>query len=140
MANSRSIEALKGTWDHVADENMDEFMKELGVGMAMRVLAKGIKPRIMISENNGKWTLRSESTLKKKSVEFIPDVEFDDTTPDGREVKTIIRFKNGAWEHTTHEKSGKEWTATRYVNDEGQQQVDMKYESVTAHRRFKRVD
>ncbi|CAF3855270.1 unnamed protein product [Rotaria magnacalcarata] len=123
MANSRSIEALKGTWDHVADENIDEFMKEMGIGMAMRVMAKGIKPRIIISENNGKWTLRSENTPKKMLIEFIPDAEFDETTPDGREVKTIIRFKNGAWEHTTHDKSGKEWTATRYVNDEGQQQI-----------------
>jgi fatty acid-binding protein 3 len=62
-------------------------MKEIGVGMATRMLAKGLKPRIIISEDNGKWTVRSESTLKTVTVEFTPGVEFDETTPDGREVK-----------------------------------------------------
>jgi hypothetical protein len=66
---------------------MDAFMKEIGVGMAMRMMAKGMKPRLVISENGGKWTLRSESSLKTMSFEFIPNVEFDDITADGREVK-----------------------------------------------------
>ncbi len=62
-------------------------MKEIGVGMAMRMMAKGLKPRLVISENGGKWTLRSETSLKTMSLEFMPNVEFDDTTADGREVK-----------------------------------------------------
>ncbi len=62
-------------------------MKEVGVGMAMRMMAKGLKPRLVISENGGKWTLRSETSLKTTSLEFMPNVEFDDTTADGREVK-----------------------------------------------------
>ena len=62
-------------------------MKEIGVSWATRQLAKGLKPRLVISENNGKWTVRSESTLKTVSVEFTPGVEFDETTADGRQVK-----------------------------------------------------
>jgi hypothetical protein len=65
-------------------------MKEIGVGMAARMMAKGMKPRLVISENGGKWTLRSESSLKTMSLEFTPDVEFDETTADGREVKVCI--------------------------------------------------
>ncbi len=65
-------------------------MKEIGVGMAARMMAKGMKPRLVISENGGKWTLRSESSLKTMSLEFTPDVEFDDTTADGREVKVCL--------------------------------------------------
>ncbi len=61
---------------------MDAFMKEIGVGMAMRMMAKGLKPRLVISENGGKWTLRSETSLKTTSLEFMPNVEFDDTTAD----------------------------------------------------------
>ncbi|CAF1418366.1 unnamed protein product [Rotaria sordida] len=140
MAGSNSVEALKGTWDYVKDENMDAFMKEIGVGMAARMMAKGIKPRLVISENGGKWTLRSESTLKTNTIEFTPDVEFDDKTADGREIKTIVRFKNGTWEHTTRDKHGKEWIATRYINDQGQQQLDITCGSVKAHRWFKRVE
>lgn len=65
-------------------------MKEIGVGMAMRMMAKGAKPRLVISENGGKWTVTAETTLKTKSVEFTPGVEFDDTTVDGREVKVYV--------------------------------------------------
>ena len=62
-------------------------MKELGVGMMMRMAAKGVKPRLVISESGGKWTVRSESSLKTTSYEFTPGVEFNETTADGREVK-----------------------------------------------------
>lgn len=62
-------------------------MKELGVGMVMRMAAKGLKPRLIISENGDKWTVRSESSVKTTSYDFTPGVTFDETTPDGREVK-----------------------------------------------------
>jgi fatty acid-binding protein 3 len=75
----------------VDSENFDEFMKELGVGMVMRMAAKGVKPRLVISENNGKWAIRSESTFRTVSYDFTPGVEFNETTPDGREV-TVCRF------------------------------------------------
>ncbi len=69
---------------------MDAFMKEIGVGMAMRMMAKGMKPRLVISENGDRWTIRSESSLKTTSLEFTPGVEFNDTTADGREVKVLL--------------------------------------------------
>jgi fatty acid-binding protein 3 len=62
-------------------------MKEIGVGLAIRTLAKGLKPRLIISENGGKWTVRSESSMKTTSYDFIPGEEFNETTPDGRDVK-----------------------------------------------------
>ncbi|CAF0877722.1 unnamed protein product [Adineta steineri] len=90
MSNNKGVEALKGAWDQVNDENMDEFLKELGIGMVKRMAVKSVKPRLVISENGGKWTIRSESTLKTKTIEFTPDVEFDETTADGREVKVCL--------------------------------------------------
>jgi hypothetical protein len=65
-------------------------MKELGVGMMMRIAAKGLKPRLIINENDGKWSVQSESSVKSVSYEFTPDVEFDETTADGREVKVLL--------------------------------------------------
>ncbi|CAF3847615.1 unnamed protein product [Adineta steineri] len=140
MTHGKSVEALKGTWDYVGDENMDAFMKKIGVGMAMRLIVKGIKPRVVISENDGKWTLRSENAVKTISFEFTPNVESDETTPDGREVKTIVQFKGDKWEQTTRDKHGKEWVSTRYVDDQGQQQFDMKCGEIKARRWFKRVE
>jgi hypothetical protein len=67
-------------------------MKEIGVGWAMRMAAKAVKPRLIICENGGKWTIRSESTFKTVSVDFTPGVSFDETTPDGREVTVQIIY------------------------------------------------
>lgn len=106
MTNA-GIQALKGSWDYVRDrpareksfdlcslqvdgENFDEFMKELGVGMIMRMAAKGVKPRLVIGENAGKWHIRSESTFRTVSYDFTPGVPFDETTPDGREVTVSV--------------------------------------------------
>ena len=55
--------------------------------MAKRMMAKGVKPRLTIMENNGKWSIRSESSLKTTSVDFTPGVEFNETAADGRDVK-----------------------------------------------------
>lgn len=65
-------------------------MKELGVGWAMRMAAKAVKPRLVIRENVSGWTIRSESTFKTVSIDFTPGVGFDETTPDGREVTVRI--------------------------------------------------
>ena len=70
----------------VDGENFDEFMKELGVGLVMRMAAKGVKPRLIIAEHESKWTIKSESTFKTVSYDFTPGVEFNETTPDGREI------------------------------------------------------
>ncbi len=74
-------------YQQVDGENFDDYMKELGVGWTMRLAAKGLKPRLTISENGDKWTVRSESTIKTMSYDFTPGVEFNETTADGREVK-----------------------------------------------------
>ena len=114
MAQAASVDALKGSWDYVRiesdwslssspaplisnqvdGEHFDAYMKELGVGMVLRMTAKGIKPRLIISEKDGKWTLRTESSIKTITVDFQPGVEFDETTADGREVK--VRLVDGS--------------------------------------------
>ncbi|CAF1270804.1 unnamed protein product [Rotaria magnacalcarata] len=138
MANT-GIEALKGSWDHVDDDNFDEFMKELGVGWTIRMAAKAVKPHLIINENNGKWAIKSESTFKTVFYEFTPGVEFDETTPDGRQVKTTITFEGNKWTSTTIDKNGKKSIVTRYVDDNGQQMIEMECGSVKARRWYKRV-
>ncbi len=69
---------------------MDDYLKELGVGMMGRMMANNVKPRLVITEKDGKWTLRAETTLKTTVLEFTPNVEYEETTPDGRELKVKI--------------------------------------------------
>ena len=135
----KTVEELKGNWDYVDGEHFDEYMKELGVGFTTRMAAKSIKPRLVISENGGRWTLRSESTLKTTSYDFTPDVIFDETTPDGREVKSTIEFQSGKWIHTSVDKNGKKSVVTRFVDDKDQQMIEMECGSVKARRWYKRA-
>jgi hypothetical protein len=105
MAVPSSVQKLKGTWEYVDGEHFDDWMKEIvrrfswfvslkfylffekGVGFALRQSAKLVKPKLIISEKDGKWLFKSESTLKSASYEFKPGVEFDETRLDGELVK-----------------------------------------------------
>ncbi|CAF1493327.1 unnamed protein product, partial [Rotaria sordida] len=90
MASTASaIEKLKGTWDYVDGENFDEYLKEMGISWVVRQAAKAVKAeKMIISVNdNGRWTLKSESTLKNTTYEFTSGIEFNETRADGAEVK-----------------------------------------------------
>jgi len=140
MAATSEIQKLKGTWEYVDGEKFDDYMKEIGVGFALRQSAKLVKPKLVISEKAGRWSFKSESTLKSASYEFTPGVEFDETRLDGESVKSTIRFEDDKWVHTMRDKSGKESTIKRWVDSHDQQQIEMKAGDVTARRWYKRAD
>ncbi|CAF0939728.1 unnamed protein product [Adineta ricciae] len=133
------IEAMKGIWDFVESDNMDEYLKEIGVGMMGRMAAKAIKPRLIISETDGKWTIRTETNVRRMSIEFIPNVEYEEITADGRELKGIVRFEDGKWIQTMRDKNGKVSMITRWIDDQDQQQIILECGKAKAHRVHKRV-
>ncbi len=104
MATNNNIEKLKGTWDYVCylfiysfkiingllfqidGENFDELLKEIEVNQEVRTVAKTVQPRVTIDEKDGKWSLKSERTYKTTTVHFIPGIEFEDVSPDGKQI------------------------------------------------------
>ncbi|XP_067014851.2 fatty acid-binding protein, muscle isoform X2 [Anabrus simplex] len=73
-----------------SSDNFDNFMKALGVGLMTRKLGAAASPVIELTENNGEYTLKSESTFKNSVITFKLGEEFDEETPDGRKVKSTI--------------------------------------------------
>uniref|UniRef100_A0A3Q3J949 Lipocalin/cytosolic fatty-acid binding domain-containing protein n=1 Tax=Monopterus albus TaxID=43700 RepID=A0A3Q3J949_MONAL len=71
-------------------ENFDEYMKALGVGLATRQMGNIVKPKLVISVDDGVISLRSESMFKTTEIKFKLNDEFDETTADGRQTKTIV--------------------------------------------------
>ena len=67
-------------------ENFDELMKVLGVDQEIRAIAKTVKPRVTIAEKDGKWSLKSENTYKTTTVQFTPGIEFEEVSPDGKQI------------------------------------------------------
>lgn len=71
-------------------ENFDEFMKALGVGLVTRKMGNAVSPVVELTEDNGTYTLKSSSTFKNTVTTFKLGEEFDEETPDGRKVKSVI--------------------------------------------------
>ncbi|XP_077577593.1 fatty acid binding protein 4b [Stigmatopora nigra] len=111
------VEQFVGTWKLIASDNFDEYMKAIGVGFATRQMGNVVKPNLVISvDDAGLVTMRSESTFKTKEIKFKLNEEFDESTADDRQAKTIITLENGklvqkqAWD-------GKSTTLEREIQD-----------------------
>jgi fatty acid-binding protein 3 len=71
-------------------ENFEEFMKALGVGLLTRKMGNAVSPVIELTKNGDDYTLTSNSTFKNTAITFQLNKEFDEETPDGRKVKSLI--------------------------------------------------
>nr|WLG17460.1 fatty acid-binding protein B [Brachionus koreanus] len=98
--------SLVGTWDLVDSQNWEEYLKEIGMGMIMRKAATSFKPTSIISRDGNKWTLKSVSTLKTTEITATEGVEFDEKTPDDRNVKSLIKIDGEKMIHEQRDKKG----------------------------------
>ncbi|CAF1444670.1 unnamed protein product [Adineta ricciae] len=130
---TNGISLLKGVWEY-----QRIFMKEIGVGMATRLLTKGLKLRLIIDEIANEWIVRFESTIKVIEYKFVLGVEFNETTFDGREVKSIVTFSANKWIHQMLDKNGEKSVIIRYV-DQNDMQIEMECGIVKARRWYKRA-
>uniref|UniRef100_A0A4X2M4P2 Cytosolic fatty-acid binding proteins domain-containing protein n=1 Tax=Vombatus ursinus TaxID=29139 RepID=A0A4X2M4P2_VOMUR len=73
---------LLGKWCLVESKGFDEYMKELGVGMALRKMAGMAKPDVYISKNGDVITIKTERTIKTTQFSFKLGEKFDETTAD----------------------------------------------------------
>jgi hypothetical protein len=105
-----------------------------------RMASKHIRPRLIISEIDGRWTLKTETQFKTMIIDFIEGIEYEERTGDGRELTVrismaredrlrqkllqgIVRFNNGIWTQTMKDKQGKQSLITRWIDDHDQQQI-----------------
>merc|ERR1712110_58784 len=80
--NVKMTDAMKGTYTRTSAEKYEEILAELGVNFLLR-------------KADGVWTIKTSTTLKSMELKFKIGEEFDETTPDGRDVKAIVTFENG---------------------------------------------
>ncbi|XP_061294368.1 fatty acid-binding protein 9-like [Bos javanicus] len=110
------VEPFLGTWKLVSRENFDEYMKELGVSVALQNLEGSAKPRIIISADGDKISIKILSSFKNSEISFKLGEEFDETTIDNRKVKSIITLDGGSMIHV-QKWLGKETTIKRKIVD-----------------------
>ena len=80
-------------------ENFDELMKALGVGWLTRKLGGATSPVVEVTKDGDTYTMKTESTFKNTEVKFKLGQEFDEETPDGRDVKSTITFDGNKMIH-----------------------------------------
>ncbi|XP_062848628.1 fatty acid binding protein 4b isoform X1 [Trichomycterus rosablanca] len=90
------MEQFMGKWKLIESENFDEYMKEVGVSFASRQIANMVKPDLLFStDDQGLISMKSTTTFKTAEITFRLDEEFDETTPDDRQAKTVMSLIDG---------------------------------------------
>jgi len=128
-------ELAQGKWHLEKSENFDEYMKAIGVGMATRLIANKLKPSTEISIADDEWCIKTLSTFKNTELKFKLSEEFDETTPDGRKVKTTVTAD--ANKLTFDQKGDPPTTIIREFTDSTMKLI-MKAKDVTATREYKK--
>lgn len=72
--------------------NFDDYMKALGVGLVMRKMANMAKPTVEISVDGDTWMIKTITSIKTTEIKFKLNEEFDETTADGRKVKSTAHL------------------------------------------------
>ncbi|KAH0617613.1 hypothetical protein JD844_016040 [Phrynosoma platyrhinos] len=88
-------ELFLGTWRLVSSENFDEYMKELGVSFSQRKLGSLARPTVIITMDKDVTTIRTETVFKVNEISFRLGQEFEETTMDNRQAKSIITMESG---------------------------------------------
>ncbi|NWI22149.1 MYP2 protein, partial [Crypturellus soui] len=122
-----------GTWKLISSENFDDYMKELGVGLAARKLGGLARPDVIISMKGDIVTIRTESTFKNTEISFKLGQQFDEITADDRKVKV----RKGSLVHV-QKWNGKETTIRRRLVD-GKMVVECAMKGVVCTRIYERA-
>ena len=134
-------EKFVGKWKLVDSSNFDEYMKEVGVGMMTRVAASALKPVLEFEVNGDHWKMTSTSTFKTWVCEFDLGKEAEQTTADGRKLKSTFTFENGKLIEEQKKISDKDKDShfERYIDDAGNLVIECQSGSVQCVRKYEKV-
>merc|ERR1712002_1010372 len=93
--SENKMDAFKGKYERTSAEKYEELLKELDVNFLLRKAATVSTPVMEVTEEGGIWNIKTSTTLKTMELKFKLGEEFDETTPDGREVTALINIENG---------------------------------------------
>ena len=95
IASSTSMEAFKGKYERVSEEQYEAFLKALGLNAVMRAAATASSPRLELTERDGEWTNKTSTLLKTLTLTYRLGQEFDYKTTDGRDTRALVTFEEG---------------------------------------------
>ena len=85
---------FSGTWKLEKDENLDEFLKAMGVGMIKRTAAAKMSPTLEITQNGDDFQVIMKTPLRNQEVKFKVGEEFTAQDPlQGKEMKMLATWE-----------------------------------------------
>ncbi|NXT62558.1 FABPL protein, partial [Chaetops frenatus] len=87
--------AFAGTWQIYAQENLEPFLKALGLPDDTIKMAKDIKPTVEIQQKGNDFVVTSKTPNKSVTNSFTLGKEADITTMDGRKLKCTVNLVGG---------------------------------------------
>merc|ERR1711976_819674 len=109
----KKMESWKGKYLMTSWESYPDFLEKLGVPLLLRKLATMGTPIVEVTydEETEEWNICRTSTLfyqiiKLRSVDFKfkLDTEFDEVTPDKRDVRSIVTVEGDSFKHVSKAK------------------------------------
>merc|ERR1712029_981058 len=83
---------MKGKYVRSSAENYDKFLDALGVGIILKKAATATTPEMTVEETDGEWTIKTSTMIKSMELKFKLGEKFDEKTPDGREVTSLVEL------------------------------------------------
>ena len=84
------MEIAVGIYKRTSMDNYEDVLKVLGVNMLLRKAATVSTPTMEVIQEGEAWTIKTSTTLKTIALKFKVGEIFNDTTPDGRDVSSIV--------------------------------------------------
>ena len=114
---------LIGKFKRIAAENYEELLKGLGVNVIFRKIATASTPMFEVSRNGDTWTFQTSTALRAIQLSFQVGVPFEELSPDGREVTSVVTqdgnkficIQNAKKIHQRSTRSIREFTADRCI-------------------------
>uniref|UniRef100_A0A8C2TBF5 Fatty acid binding protein 7 n=1 Tax=Coturnix japonica TaxID=93934 RepID=A0A8C2TBF5_COTJA len=108
-----------------------------GVGFAMRQVGNVTKPTVVISSEGDKVIIKTQSTFKNTEISFKLGEEFDETTPDDRNCKSVVTLDGDKLVHV-QKWDGKETNFVREIKD-GKMVMTLTFGDVVAVRHYEKA-
>lgn len=70
-----------------------------GVGLVTRKMGAQVSPVVELNKTDDTYSLKTTSTFKSSEIKFKLGEEFDEETPDGRKVKSVITMDGNKMSH-----------------------------------------
>jgi len=132
---------IEGKYKMESSENFDEFMKALGVGLVMRKMGNAATPTVEITKEDKVITMKTITTFKTTEIKFKLGEEFEETTADGRVVKSTITMSGSKMTHNqvgNKEKKEKDSVLIREFSDD-KMSMECKADDIVCKRVYKRI-